>query len=105
MDERNLIKGLFICDFCRNICDGKCHELLTSIKTGEFKPGSKEYEENKDLIGRKQIIHCLGKYCDRPCKFQREEFTPYSEEEGISPLIDSLKWLVGKINNGVIEKE
>ena len=68
-----------------------------------MKLGDAEYKENKDLIGRKQIIHCLGKYCDTPCELQREEYTPFNETDGIQPLIDSLKWMVGKLNN-VIEE-
>jgi hypothetical protein len=61
------------------------------------------YKENKDLLGRKQIIHCLGKYCDNPCELQREEYTPFSPEDGIEPLIGLIKWMGKKVNNMIEE--
>ena len=63
------------------------------------------YEENKDLIGRKQIIHCLGKYCDNPCEFQREDYTPFNEDDGIKPLMEVIGWMGGKINKLLEEKK
>ena len=95
------IKGSFICDKCRNKCKGGCHEKLMELKNGDLT----HYNENKDLIGRKQIIHCLGKYCDEPCEFQREEFTPFNEEDGVEPLMDLIKWMGDKINTLIIEKK
>lgn len=94
------INGSFICDRCRNICDGTCHEKLSELLNGNLT----HYEENKDLIGRKQIIHCLGKYCDTPCKYQRKDFTPYNEGDGIKPLIDLIQWMGSKLNN-ILTKE
>lgn len=99
------IKHIFICDFCREKCEGTCFEELMAIKNGKIKPGSGEYENSKDLIGRKQIIHCLGKYCDSPCDLQRENFTPYDKEDGLTPLFDALKYMVGKCNELLIKKE
>jgi hypothetical protein len=61
------------------------------------------YKENKDLLGRKQIIRCLGKYCDQPCELQREEYTPFNPEDGIDPLIGLIKWMGKKINNMIEE--
>lgn len=61
------------------------------------------YEENKDLVGRKQIIHCLGKYCDNPCELQREEYTPFNEEDGIKPLIELISWMGNKIHSLIEE--
>lgn len=92
-------RGSFICDRCRNICKGGCHEKLMEILNGN----SEHYEENKDLIGRKQIIHCLGKYCDDPCQFQREEYTPFKEEDGVKPLIELISWMGRKLNDLVME--
>ena len=86
--------GSFICDKCRNICKGGCHEKLMAIMSGDLS----HYEENKDLVGRKQIIHCLGKYCDNPCELQREEYTPFNEEDEIQPLIELISWMGKKIN-------
>lgn len=93
------LKDSFICDRCRNICKAGCHEKLLGIQNGTIKVGTKEYEDNKDLIGRKQIIHCLGKYCDKPCEFQRKEFTPYNESDGITSLVELIKWMGSYINN------
>ena len=99
------IKHIFICDFCREKCEGTCFEELMAIKNGKIKPGSGEYENSKDLIGRKQIIHCLGKYCDFPCELQKEDYTPYNEEDGLAPLINALKYMVSKCNELLIKKE
>ena len=92
------INGSFICDRCRNICEGNCHEILTHLNDGTTREGSEEYERNKDLIGRKSIIHCLGKYCDHPCQYQREEYTPFEQADGIQPLITAIKYLGNKVN-------
>jgi len=87
-------RGSFICDRCRNICKGGCHEKLMAIKNGDLT----NYEENKDLVGRKQIIHCLGKYCDKPCQYQREDYTPFNEEDGLKPLFELIGWMGNKLN-------
>lgn len=87
--------GSFICDRCRNICKGGCHEKLSEILSGKLE----HYEENKDLVGRKQIIHCLGKYCDNPCEYQREDYTPFNEEDGLKPLFGLIDWMGNKLNN------
>ena len=87
------INGMFICDRCRHICGGPCHEQLMNIKKGVWREGDEQYEKNKDLIGRKNIIHCLGKYCDNPCQYQREEYTPFNEEDGLQPLITAINYL------------
>jgi hypothetical protein len=86
--------GSFICDRCRNTCKGGCHEKLMEIMSGDLS----HYEENKDLVGRKQIIHCLGKYCDNPCELQREEYTPFNEEDKIQPLMELIHWMGNKIH-------
>lgn len=97
------VKDMFICDFCRNICGGGCHEQLQNIQNGVWKEGDEGYEKNKDLIGRKNIIHCLGKYCDRPCEYQRGDYTPYKEEDGLKPLMSAIKYLIGKCNELIEE--
>ena len=91
--------GSFICDRCRNKCTGGCHEKLMEIMNGDLS----HYEENKDLLGRKQIIHCLGKYCDNPCELQREDYTPFNEDDGIKPLIELISWMGGKIHTLIEE--
>lgn len=97
--------GSFICDRCRNICKGGCHEKLTRMLSGEVAEGSQEYEDNMDLLGRKQIIHCLGKYCDKPCEFQRDDFTPFNEEDGLSALFGLIGWMGQKLNDLVVNDE
>lgn len=57
-----------------------------------------------DLIGRKQIITCLGKYCQEPCEFQRQNYTPYIEEDGVKPLINLIDYLGNKVNELLAEK-
>ena len=89
----------FICDFCREECNGKCHEKLMDILNGNLE----HYEENKDLIGRKQIIHCLGPYCEHPCHRQKEKFTPYNESDGLSALFNLINWMGGELNKLLIK--
>ena len=98
------INGSFICEHCRNECRGKCHDRLTAIMEGKYKPGDEEYEANKDLIGRKQIIRCLGPYCDKPCRYKLDEFTPYKESDGIEPLINLIKYLGNEVHKLIEEK-
>lgn len=95
------INGSFICDKCRNICKGGCHEKLSELLNGNLE----HYIENNDLIGRKQIIHCLGKYCSSPCEFQREEYTPFNESDGIEPLINLINWMGQKLNNTLCKNQ
>lgn len=93
--------GSFICDRCRNICKAGCHEKLTKLLEGDLS----EYEGNKDLLGRKQIIHCLGKYCENPCQYQREEYTPYNEEDGLKPLFGIIHWMGQKLTDVLTNKK
>jgi hypothetical protein len=102
---KDSIKHIFICDFCREKCEGNCFEQLMAIKNADAKPDSEEYKNGKDLIGRKQIIHCLGKYCDMPCDLQRENFTPYNKEDGLTPLFDALRYMVSKCNELLIKEK
>ena len=92
--------GSFICDRCRTLCKGGCHEKLSELLGGNLE----HYKENKDLLGRKQIIHCLGKYCDKPCKLQRAEYTPFNEEDGVEPLIELIGWMGNKLNNLLVKE-
>ena len=101
--DKNKIRGLFICDNCREICNGGCHELLSKILNNSA--NTEELKEGADLVGRKQIIHCLGPYCDQPCKLQKAEFTPYNESDGITPLINEIKFLTRKLNSVLIKED
>lgn len=99
----NKIRSNFICDNCREICKGPCHSLLSKIKGNTAT--DEEKKEGADLIGRKQIIHCLGPYCDQPCKLQREKYTPYNKEDDIKPFIDLIHFLVEKVNSLLIKEK
>ena len=92
------------CDNCRVNCNGNCHEKLTAILDGTAVPGTPDYENNKDLLGRKQIIHCLGPYCDDPCELNRTEYTPFNEEDGLNPLINAIKYLGNVVNDRISEE-
>lgn len=102
---RYINRGSFICDNCRLECGGTCHEKLKAILDGTFREGSKEFEENKDLIGRKQIIHCLGPYCQKPCKHQRKEYTPFNEEDGLKPLFALIDYLGNRLNDELTKRQ
>ena len=77
------LKECFVCEFCRQICQGPCDADLQRLEEGIVD------DANRDLAGgRKQRIKCLGKYCDKPCQFQDLEAT-------IDPqvLINTIKFL------------
>ena len=93
------VRHSFICDFCREEWKGGCHEKLMEILDGNLE----HYEENKDLVGRKQIIHCLGPYCSHPCERQKDRFTPYNEEDGLKPLFGLIEWMGEKLNESVMK--
>ena len=100
MKEFN-IKGCFICNFCRDICDGQCNDIKLKLMDGTIKYGTEEYEKNKDLdCDRKQIIGCLGKYCDKKCKLNNED--AYKNID-ISVFIKTIKYLGDKVNKLIEE--
>ena len=59
------LKEAFVCNHCRQFCEGTCSKELEEIICGK--------RIDNDLYPRKQLIGCLGKYCDKPCKLQKEE--------------------------------
>lgn len=85
------IKDSFICNYCRNICGG-CNEDLERLHNGIVD------EKNKDLVGRKHEIQCLGKWCDNPCELQDMDAIPDTEA-----LINCIKFLGGKVNSLIEE--
>lgn len=93
------VKDCFICNFCRNICDGDCNEIKERLLSGNVDKDSQFYKDNIDLASdRKQIIDCLGVYCDKPCKYQNKDSKP-----PIDVLIKAIKYLGNKCND-LIEK-
>lgn len=88
------LKDAFVCEFCRNICDGNCSELLDQIAAGNINDG------NRDLIGRKHKIKCLGRFCDKPCK--RQDLSSY-ENVDLTPFLDLIKYLGNTVNELIEE--
>lgn len=90
------LKDMFICNFCRNICEGNCNEDLLRLKRGIID------EQNKGLLGhRKQIINCLGKYCDKPCKLQDPNGHETLDKQ---VLINGIMYLGSKLNEMAIKQ-
>ncbi len=85
----------FICNRCRNLCKGPCDGLVQEIMEGHITA------ENQDLVGRKQRIVCLGKYCENPCSEQ--DLTQYSEVD-LTPFLNLIKYLGNKCNELIEEK-
>lgn len=88
------VKDCFICNFCRNICSGQCNDIKEALMSGKIAKDDKFYIDNIDLTtDRKQIINCLGIYCDKPCRLQDKTATP-----PIDVLIKAIKYLGNKCN-------
>ncbi len=67
-EEHNIIKGLFVCNQCRQIChDGE-------DEYGKYGPNLCP----ETYPGRKTRIGCLGDLCDRPCELKKSgtDLTP-----------------------------
>ena len=95
------LKECFLCNFCREICNGSCSEIKLKILNGKIKPNSDEYEKNKDLAcDRKQIIDCLGKFCDKKCKLNKED--AYKDID-VEILFRTIKYLGNKVNELIEE--
>lgn len=94
------LKDCFICNFCRDICDGKCDEIKRMITDETLDKESELYKQNADLASdRKQIIDCLGKYCDKPCKLQDKNAVP-----PIDVLVRTIKYLGNRCNMQLFDK-
>lgn len=93
------IKDCFICNFCREICKGPCDNLKRRIDSGELKYGDTEYDSDMST-DRKQIIGCLGKYCDRPCRLNKSDAY---KDISVEVYIRAIKFLGNKCNS-LIEK-
>lgn len=59
------LRNSFVCNNCRRTCQGTCSQELEEILNGQ--------RIDDELYPRKQLIGCLGPYCDEPCEFQKEE--------------------------------
>lgn len=77
------LRDYFICNRNRFICD--CNKQLN-------------YDDD-DSLPKKQIITCLGKYCDDPCRYQKLE-TDLTLEQAITLI----KWTISELNNHLIKK-
>lgn len=83
------LKECFVCEFCRQICQGPCDDDLARLEQNIID------DKNKDLVGgRKQRVKCLGKYCDRPCQLQ-----DLNAEVNPQILINVINYLGQRLNN------
>ena len=89
-----MLSGSFICNRCRNLCKGPCDGHIQEVLAGHIT------EENKDLVGRKQRIVCLGKYCENPCSEQ--DLTQYADVD-LTPFLNLIKYLGNKCNELIEE--
>lgn len=80
------IKDAFVCNFCREKCGGPCNQEILDILNGR--------KENNDLYPRKQIISCLGQYCDKPCELQKDK-----SDLTIDQCVLLIKYLGQKLND------
>ena len=87
------LKGCFLCNFCKEICKGPCIDDLERLNNGIVD------EQNKDLLNnRKQRIECLGKWCDKPCKYQNKDAVPQ-----VDILVNTIMFLGNKVNELIEE--
>lgn len=88
-----MIKDCFVCNFCREICGGGCNDEILRLHAGIVD------DRNRDLAdNRKQIIKCLGKYCDSPCCLQDMDSTVDTQV-----LVNTIKYLGTKLNSVLVD--
>lgn len=85
------LKEAFVCHQCQTKC-GFCVPDLEKIERSEE-------PEDKELFPRKQLIDCLGPYCDKPCEYQKE-----TSDLSLEKCINLIMWLGNKCNNLIDEK-
>ena len=85
------LKEAFVCNHCRQFCEGTCSKELEEIEKG--------LRVDNDLYPRKQLIGCLGKFCDKPCELQKEE-----TDLTLDKCINLIKYLGQKCNDLIINK-
>ena len=90
------IKECFVCDFCRNVCKGPCDKHLIDAENGIIT------DENRDIVGRKNRIKCLGRFCPNPCEHQ--DLTQY-EGVDLTPFLSEIKYLGQKVNDMIEENK
>lgn len=90
-DAKFYLKDCFICRFCREVCKG-CVEDMERLSKGIVDDG------NRDLVGRKQAIECLGKYCDKPCSLQKKDID-------VDPqiLVNTIMFLGTELNKQLVK--
>ena len=58
----------------------------------------KSLRVDNDLYPRKQLIGCLGKFCDKPCELQKEE-----TDLTLDKCVNLIKYLGQKCNDLIIK--
>lgn len=82
------LRQSFVCNNCRTYCSGTCSNELHQIENNVI--------IDDELFPRKQLIGCLGIYCDEPCKLQKES------DLDINKLLNLTKWMGQKLNDLLI---
>jgi hypothetical protein len=82
------LQGHFVCDRCRQEC-GACISELERVAKGEE-------IEDKNLYPRKQLIGCLGPYCDKPC-FRQKKTTDLT----LDHMTMLARWMGNKLNKNI----
>lgn len=90
MENEYKLRGSFVCNNCRATCKGTCSKELIDIQNGICK--------DDDLYPRKQLIGCLGPYCDEPCELQKKD-----TDLTIDQCINLIKYFGYKLNNIIIK--
>jgi hypothetical protein len=85
MEKEPKLRQFFICNNCRTNC-----------------PSGKDCTAELDttLYPRKQMIECLGEYCDQPCGLRKK----WGDLE-MDQLIVLIKYLGKELNELLIKKE
>lgn len=86
------LKDAFVCNHCRQTCGGTCSVEIEEILNGT--------RENDGLYPRKQLIGCLGDYCDKPCGF-RKAGTDLTYEQ----LVTLVKYLGNRLNEELFKNK
>ena len=85
------LRNSFVCNNCRRTCEGTCSQELEEILKGQ--------RVDNELYPRKQLIGCLGPYCDVPCEFQKKE-----SDLTLEQTIKLIKYFGQKLNDLLIVK-
>ncbi|MCL2312220.1 MAG: hypothetical protein FWC41_07015 [Firmicutes bacterium] len=84
-----ILRGSFVCDNCRKNCESTCSQELNEIYHG--------IRIDDELYPRKQLIGCLGEYCDEPCFLRKEK-----SDLTIEQCINLIKYMGNKLMENIL---